>query len=152
MRTLRLVIATTVRAAPEQVFAVLQDLPSYPRLFRYMHDLRVIEQRDHTALAEITEDLFGLMTASVLTKVTFDPPRRVTIEQVDGPFVRAVGWFDLEPQDDGTTRLVHGVEITASGIMGAIGLKLLGTGIAKARMTEELQAVKRAAEQLAASQ
>lgn len=150
MKTLRLVIATTVNASVEHVYAVLTDLPRYPKFFRYMHDLRLLEQRDHTALAEITEDLFGMKVIKVLTKFTFEPFRKVVIEQVEGPFDKAVGWFDLEPQNGGKTKVVHGAEISVGGLWGKIGLTLLGNGLAKARMTEELKAVKREAEKLAA--
>lgn len=148
MRTLRLVIATTVNASADFVYEVLSDLPRYPKLFRYMHDLRVIDQRDHTFLAEVEEDIFGMMVAKVLTKFVFEPPLKVFIEQVKGPFERAVGWFHLEPQGE-KTRVVHGAEITVSGILAIIGMMLLGNGIAKARMTEELKAIKREAEKLA---
>ncbi len=146
MRTLKLVIATTVNAPAEQIFALLRDLPRYPRMFRYMHDLRVLEQWDGKALAEITEDLFGMMTAKVVARFTFEPPKRVTIEQIHGPFVKAVAWFELEPQNQNTTRVVHGAEITADGLMGSLGLLLLSNGKAKARMSEELRAVKKEAE------
>ncbi len=151
MKTLRLIIATTINASVEHVYTVLTDLPRYPQFFRYMHDLKLLEQRDHMALAEIVEDLFGMKVIKVLTKFTFEPLRKIVIEQVKGPFDRAVGWFELETQNDGKTKVVHGAEISVSGLWGEIGLMLLGNGIAKARMTEELKAVKREAEKLAQS-
>ena len=145
MKTLRLVIATTINAPADCVYAVLADLTRYPKIFRYMHDLRVVEQRDHSALAEIEEDIFGMMVAKVLTKFVFEPPLKVLIEQVKGPFERAVAWFHLEPQGE-KTKVVHGAEITVGGLFAKIGMMLLGNGIAKARMIEELKAVKREAE------
>ncbi|MCS7185680.1 MAG: SRPBCC family protein [Armatimonadetes bacterium] len=151
MRTLRLVIATTVNAPLDDVYAVLSDLPRYPQFFRYMHDLRVLEQRDHTVLAEVVEDMFGIKVMKVLTKFTFNPPVKLLIEQVKGPFAKAVAWFDLEPEGDKRTRVVHGAEITVDGLLGSIGMMLLRSGKAKARMTEELKAVKREAEKLAAA-
>lgn len=148
MRTLRLVIATTVNAPLEQVYAVLADLPRYPKFFRYMHDLRVLEQRDHTVIAEVVEDMFGMAVMKVLTKFTFKPPLKVFIEQVKGPFAKAIAWFDLKPEGEGKTKVIHGAEITAGGILGSIGITLLKSGVAKARMTEELKAVKQEAEKL----
>jgi len=148
MRTLRLVIATTVDAPLEHVYAVLSDLPRYPKFFRYMHDLRILEQRDHTVIAEVVEDMFGMKVMKVLTKFTFNPPLKLTIEQVKGPFAKAVAWFDLKPEGD-KTKVVHGAEITAGGLLGSIGMMLLKSGVAKERMTEELKAVKREAEKLA---
>lgn len=150
MRTLRLVIATTVNAPAEYVYAVLSDLPSYPKFFRYMHDLRILEQNDHTVLAEVMEDMFGLKVMKVLTKFIFNPPFKLIIEQVRGPFVKAIGWFELEPQGSEKTRVVHGAEITADGLLGSLGMMFLKKGIAKSRMTEELKAVKREAERLRA--
>lgn len=140
---------TTINATVEHVYAVLTDLQRYPKFFRYMHDLKLIEQRDHTALAEITEDLFGMKTIKVLTKFTFEPLRKVVIEQVDGPFDKALGWFELEKQNDGKTKVIHGAEISVGGLWGKIGLMLLVNGVARARMTEELKAVKKEAEKLA---
>lgn len=148
MRTLRLVIAATVKAPADLVYKVLNDLPRYPKLFKYMHDLRIVEQSDHTVLAEVTEDMFGMQIAKVLTKFVFEPPFKVFIEQVRGPFERAVAWFHLEPQGD-KTRVIHGAEITVKGLLANIGMMLLGSGVAKARMTEELKAVKAEAEKLA---
>jgi Oligoketide cyclase/lipid transport protein len=92
MPEFRLVLAVTVRAPIERVFAILADVERYPQLFRYMHDLQVVERRDKSLLAEVTEDMFGKVFR-VLTRFTFDPPRKVTIEQVRGPFDRAIGWF-----------------------------------------------------------
>lgn len=149
MRTLRLVIATTVNAPLEHVYAVLSDLPRYPKFFRYMHDLQILERRDHTVLAEVEEDMFGIKVMKVLTKFTFNPPFKLFIEQVKGPFVKAIAWFDLKPEGDNKTKVVHGAEITADGLLGSIGLMLLKSGKAKARMIEELQAIKREAEKLA---
>jgi len=88
-----------------------------------------------------------MMVAKVLTKFVFEPPLKVLIEQVKGPFERAVAWFHLEPQGE-RTKVVHGAEITVGGLFAKIGMMLLGNGIAKARMTEELKAVKREAEKL----
>ncbi len=150
MRTLRLVIATTVNAPAEYVYAVLSDLPRYPKFFRYMRDLRILEQHDHTVLAEVMEDMFGLKVMKVLTKFIFNPPFKLIIEQVKGPFVKAIGWFELEPQGNEKTRVVHGAEITADGLLGSLGMIFLKNGIAKSRMTEELKAVKREAETLRA--
>jgi hypothetical protein len=42
-------------------------------------------------------------------------------------------------------------EITVGGLLAKIGMMLLGSGVAKSRMTEELKAVKREAEKLAAA-
>ncbi len=148
MPTLRLVVAVKVKAPMARIFDVLADVERYPKMFRYMHGLRVVEQSDQTVLAEVVEDMFGIKIFRVLTQFTFEPPAKVTIEQVQGPFERAVGWFNLEPQNDGSTRLVHGAEITASGLLGALGLLVLGSGEAKRRMTEEVEAVKREAERL----
>lgn len=150
MRTLRLVIATTVNAPLERVYEVLADLPRYPKFFRYMHDLRVLEQHDHTVLAEVVEDMFGMTVMKVLTKFTFVPPLKILIEQVKGPFAKAIAWFDLKPEGDGKTKVVHGAEITVDGLLSSIGMMLLKSGKAKARMTEELKAVKREAERLVA--
>jgi carbon monoxide dehydrogenase subunit G len=69
---------------------------------------------------------------------------------VKGPFEKAVAWFHLEPQGE-KTKVVHGAEITVGGLLAKIGMMLLGSGIAKARMTEEVNAVKREAEKLAAA-
>lgn len=146
MRTLRLVIATTVQAPLEQVFAILADVESYPKIFHYMHNLRVLERTNTTVLADVQEDMFGIHIFWVRVRFTFETPKKVTIEQLRGPFEQAIGWFELEPQKNGTTRLVHGAEITASGIVGAMGLLFLTSGEAKRRMTKEVKAIKKAAE------
>ncbi|GBC99862.1 hypothetical protein HRbin17_02393 [bacterium HR17] len=146
MPTFRLVLTVTVHAPIERVYALLRTVENYPRLFRYMHDLRVLERQDDTVLAEVNEDMFGLRVFWVTTRFTFDPPHKVTMEQVRGPFERAVGWFTLTPQPDSTTRLEHGVEIVVGGLLGMLGKKVLESGLAKRRMVEEMQAIKRAAE------
>lgn len=148
MKTFRLVIETTVNAPVEHVYAVLNDLLRYPKFFRYMHDLKILEQRDNVVLAEITEDLFGMKVIKVLTKFTFKPLSKVVIEQIGGPFKKAIGWFELERQNDRETKVIHGAEISVGGLWGEIGLMLLSKGIAKARMIEELKAVKKEAEKL----
>lgn len=115
-------------------------------MFHYLHQLKVISRNKNHLIAEILEDLFGLVKVWVRTRFRFEEPERVTIEQIRGPFTKAIGWFQLQKKDETTTSLVHGAELTAGGPMGFLGLFFLRSGEAKRRMMQEVLAIKERAE------
>ncbi len=146
MRTFRLVVSVDIKAPVEMIYDILSDLESYPKMFRYLHDIRVVRRGETEAVANVHEDMFGILRVWVLTKFRFEKPTKVMVEQIRGPFVKAIGWFQLEAKNGGWTTLTHGAELIAEGALGHLGILFLKTGEARRRMTQEVLAVKRRAE------
>lgn len=143
---MELIISTIVKAPIEVVYQVLRDVESYPQMFEYMKELHVISEEGNELIADVLEDMFGFHKW-VRARFIFEPPTWIEIRQISGPFRSAVGWFELQPREDGT-ELIHGARIRVGGIVGIFGRAMLRSGEAEARMRQEIAAVKRRAEAL----
>lgn len=146
---MQLEVSIFINAPVEVVFEVLRDVESYPKMFAYVKKLNVVWRSDDGSelIADILEDMFGFLKW-VRSRFTFMPPSRMEIRQLSGPFKSAIGWFELAAKDEGTF-LRHGAIIRATGLIKAFGILMLRSGEAKARMKEEVAAIKRCAEKLA---
>lgn len=146
---MELIVSTFIEAPIEVVFGVLRDVENYPNMFAYVKELHVVQRSDdgNELIADILEDMFGFLKW-VRSKFTFEPPSYMEVKQLSGPFKSAIGWFELEPQGDGTL-LRHGAIIRATGIVKMFGMLMLQSGEAEARMRSEVAAIKRRSEELA---
>jgi len=146
---MELVISTVVKAPMGVVFSVLRDVKKYPKLFRYMKDVKVLSSSDDQVVAQVLEDVFGFHYW-VKVRFRFQPNKGMEVRQLSGPLKFAFAWFTLE-EVEGGTKLTHGAEIHTTGLAAVIGQMVLSSGEAKRRMVRELMAVKREAEGKAAS-
>jgi len=146
---MELTVSTFVKAPVEIVFEVLRDVESYPKIFAYVKELHVLwsSEDGNELIVDILEDMFGFLKW-VRSKFIFKPPSWIEIRQLSGPFRRAVGWFEIKREGDGTL-LKHGAIIEARGLVKAFGMLMLESGEAEARMRKEVAAIKKHAEMLA---
>ncbi|MCS7253244.1 MAG: SRPBCC family protein [Armatimonadota bacterium] len=146
---MELTVSTFIEAPVEVVFNVLRDVEGYPSMFAYVKELHVVwcSEDGNELVADILEDMFGFLKW-VRSKFIFKPPSRIEVRQLSGPFKSAIGWFELEPQDNGTL-LRHGATIHATGLTRIFGMLMLESGEAEARMRSEVAAIKKRSEGLA---
>ncbi len=141
----RLSTSIAIKASPKTVFQILQDITNYPRYFRYVRDAKIVRREGNTIIAEIDEEIHGLVQ-HLQTRFQFLPPDRVEAEQIKGPFQSARAWFLLQKTAEGT-QLEHTAEFEiGKGILGKLIHRFIADSYAQGRMAEEVVAIKRATE------
>lgn len=141
----RLSTSTTIKASRSTVFHILRDIENYPLYFQYIRRAQVVQQKGDTVIAEIDEEIHGIVQ-HLQTRFQFIPPDRIEAEQLSGPFKVARAWFFLQETDDGT-ELEHVAEFEIGrGILGVLIHRFIADSYAQNRMAEEVAAIKREAE------
>lgn len=74
-----------VRYTPAQMFALVNEVEAYPRRFPWCAGARVSQHDERTLTAELDLRFAGLVQ-SFSTRNTLDPPQRIGMEFVAGPF------------------------------------------------------------------
>ena len=74
-----------VRFTPEQMFDLVNDVEAYPKRFNWCASSAVIERDGNVLEARLDLNFAGLRH-SFSTRNTAEPPRRIDIRLVGGPF------------------------------------------------------------------
>jgi ribosome-associated toxin RatA of RatAB toxin-antitoxin module len=83
------------------MFALVEDVESYPRFLPWCSGARVFERTGKVTVARLDIDYHGL-TTYIQTRNVKDPPGRMSLEFVEGPFERFKGqWHFVELGADG---------------------------------------------------
>jgi ribosome-associated toxin RatA of RatAB toxin-antitoxin module len=81
----------------EQMYALVNDIESYPQFLYWCRGARVTARSDHTIEATIDVGLAGLHK-QFSTRNTLEPPTRIAVALVSGPFKRLHGEWHFTPQ------------------------------------------------------
>jgi ribosome-associated toxin RatA of RatAB toxin-antitoxin module len=76
--------------SPEQMFALVEDVESYPSFLPWCHDARIERQSDHEVEATL-EIRRGGIGKKFRTRNSLQPPDSITLELVEGPFRSLAG-------------------------------------------------------------
>lgn len=101
MKTLRK--SVLIRYAPQQMFDLVTDVPSYPQFLPWCDHALVRSRDDSGMVAELGMALAGVHKTFV-TRNTHVPGERVTMTLVEGPFSRLDGEWRFLPVGDGAQR------------------------------------------------
>jgi len=83
------------------MFALVDDVESYPEFLPWCSATKVFERTDEVTVARLEIDYHGL-TSHIETRNLKDPPKRMALEFVEGPFDRFKGhWRFAELGADG---------------------------------------------------
>lgn len=83
------------------MFALVDDVESYPRFLPWCSGAQVFERTDAVTVARLDIDYHGL-TTSIGTRNAKEPPERMSLEFVEGPFERFKGeWRFVELGEEG---------------------------------------------------
>ena len=83
------------------MFALVDDVESYPRFLPWCSGAHVSERTEAVTVARLDIDYHGL-TTSIRTRNAKEPPERMTLEFVEGPFERFKGeWRFVELGEEG---------------------------------------------------
>ena len=83
-----------VRYSPAQMFDLVNDVEAYPRRFTWCAGAQVLAREERALTARLELRIAG-MTQQFTTRNTLDPPQRIAMQLVDGPFRQLAGGWDF---------------------------------------------------------
>ena len=129
--------------SPEEMYALVTDVASYPQFLPWCDQSRVIESHEGGATAEVGI-AFGGIHQKFTTRNTHIPGREVRIALVNGPFSHLDGCWQFVPVGDGSQRACK-VELSLNyAFSSALLGKLVGPVFDKIAATLVEAFVKRA--------
>lgn len=107
-----------VRHSPQEMFDLVNDVGSYPEFLPHCRSAQVLEAREAEVKARI-ELAKGALHKSFTTLNHLDPPHRIEMQLVDGPFRRLHGVWLFSEVAPGRTSVVLDLEFEfASRLIG----------------------------------
>lgn len=89
--------------SPHEMFALVTDVPQYPRFLPWCDQGLVIERHEGGMVAQVGMSIGGLRQ-TFTTRNIHVQDRQVLLQLVDGPFSQLEGRWDFTPLGDGTQR------------------------------------------------
>jgi len=124
-----------VKYSPAQMFDLVNEVEAYPKRFSWCAGARIIERRDNVLVAQL--DLrFAGFRQSFTTRNTVDPPRRLKMDLVEGPFRTLEGVWDFVALGDAGCKVAFALDFDYAGRLGGGALKLGFQGLA-GRMVDD---------------
>lgn len=80
----------------EQMYALVNDIESYPQFLHWCRGTRITDRSERTIEATIDVGLAGLHR-QFSTRNTLEPPTRIVVTLVSGPFKRLSGEWRFTP-------------------------------------------------------
>jgi ribosome-associated toxin RatA of RatAB toxin-antitoxin module len=104
-----------------QMFRLVDDIESYPAFMQGCQDARVVERRDDEVVGELTLGKAGIRQ-SFTTRNRLEPPHRMEMSLVEGPFTDFSAIWTFEPLSDQACKVTLRMRFRFSG--GLMGLAL----------------------------
>ena len=105
-----------VRFTAEQMFDLINDVESYPRRFRWCSGAKVISSKPDELTARLDLKVAG-MTQSFTTRNRLEPPHRIAMNLVEGPFRSLTGEWLLTPLGDKGSKIAFALDFEYAGFL-----------------------------------
>lgn len=86
------------------MFALVNDVPAYPRRFDWCNDAQVLESSDTHMVARLDLGL-GALTTWFTTRNDFRAPHHIDLSLVDGPFRKLSGRWEFHALDESACKI-----------------------------------------------
>lgn len=93
-----------VEHSAERMFALVNDIPAYPQRFSWCDSAQVLEQAPGRMVARLDLAL-GALRTWFTTENVLEPPVRIDMRLVDGPFRRLSGLWEFHALDESACRV-----------------------------------------------
>ena len=124
-----------VRYSPAQMFDLVNDVEAYPRRFTWCSDAQVLERENAALIARLELSIAG-MSQQFTTRNTLDPPKRIAMQLVEGPFRQLAGGWDFIALGDAGCKIALALDFDYSGRLMAPVMRVGFQKLAD-RMVEE---------------
>jgi ribosome-associated toxin RatA of RatAB toxin-antitoxin module len=90
-----------VRYSQVQMFDLVNDVEAYPRRFGWCAGAEIIERGPSALTARLHLSIAGMST-QFTTRNTLDPPQRISLQLVEGPFRQLSGKWEFSALGEGS--------------------------------------------------
>ena len=108
-----------VQRTDAQMFALVNDVESYPRRFKWCSAARVLDRGDDWLIANL-ELRVGGFSQAFSTRNTLTPPHRIEMQLVDGPFRALGGGWTFTALGDSGCKVALALDFEYAGLMAPI--------------------------------
>jgi ribosome-associated toxin RatA of RatAB toxin-antitoxin module len=108
-----------VRHRPQQMFDLVNDVAAYPQRFAWCADARVLA-REETSLTARLDLRLGAFTQGFTTRNTLEPPQRIGLQLVEGPFRSLAGAWDFLALGETGCKVSLSLDFDYSGLMAPV--------------------------------
>lgn len=124
-----------VKYSPAQMFDLVNEVEAYPKRFPWCAGAEVLERGENMLVARLDLKFAGFRQ-SFTTRNTVNPPHRLHMSLVDGPFKSLDGVWDFIALGDAGCKISFALDFEYAGKLGGTALKLGFQGLAS-RMVED---------------
>lgn len=124
-----------VKYSPMQMFDLVNDVEAYPKRFAWCAGAEILERQGDVLVARLDLKFAGLRQ-SFTTRNTVDPPVRLQMSLVDGPFRSLEGVWDFIALGKAGCKVAFALDFDYAGRLGGGALKLGFQGLA-GRMVDD---------------
>ena len=124
-----------VKYSPAQMFELVNDVEAYPKRFAWCAGAEVLERGDDVVVARLDLKFAGFRQ-SFTTRNVLDPPRRLEMNLVEGPFRSLHGVWDFIALGDAGSKVAFALDFDYEGKLGGAALRLGFQGLA-GRMVDD---------------
>lgn len=124
-----------VKYSPAQMFGLVNEVEAYPQRFPWCAGAQVLERGENMLVARLDLKFAGFRQ-SFTTRNTVDPPHRLEMKLVDGPFRSLDGVWQFIALGDAGCKIDFRLDFDYAGKLGGTALKLGFQGLA-GRMVED---------------
>lgn len=118
-----------VRHSAARMYGLVNDVASYPRRFSWCEATQVVEQGETQMLARLELRVAGIPVA-FSTRNTLEPPTRISLHLVDGPFNRLEGQWHFHSLAEDACKVSLDLDFNVAGrlVGSAMALAFGGLG------------------------
>lgn len=124
-----------VRYSPGQMFDLVNDVEAYPRRFAWCVAADILAQDETSLTARLQVKAAGL-AQSFTTRNTLQPPERIAMALVDGPFRALSGGWTFTALGDQGCKIALAMDFEYSGALIGSALRVGFQGLAD-RMVDD---------------
>ena len=124
-----------VNYSPAQMFDLVNDVEAYPKRFSWCVGAEIFERTDDVQVARLDLKLAGFRQ-SFTTRNSVDPPARLRMSLVDGPFRSLDGVWEFLALGDIGCKISFALDFDYAGPLGGAAIKLGFQGLAN-RMVDD---------------
>lgn len=118
-----------VKFSPAQMFDLVNDIEAYPKRFAWCAGAEILEREEDALVARLDLKFAGFRL-SFTTRNVVDPPRRLQMTLVDGPFRSFSGVWDFIALGDAGCKVEFELDFDYAGKLGGGALRLGFQGLA----------------------
>lgn len=124
-----------VKYSPAQMFDLVNEVEAYPKHFPWCVGAQILDRQSDALVARLDLKFAGFRQ-SFTTRNTINPPHRLQLSLIDGPFRSLEGVWDFIALGEAGCKITFALDFDYASRLGGAALKLGFQGLA-GRMVDD---------------